>query len=29
MQDSLIKHAFKNAENAECELLRLYLEPCL
>ena len=29
MQDSLKKHAFKNAENAECELLRLYLEPCL
>ena len=29
MQDPLEKHAFKNAENAECELLRLYLEPCL
>ena len=29
MQSSLKKHAFKNAENAECELLRLYLEPCL
>ena len=29
MQGSLKKHAFKYAENAECELLRLYLEPCL
>ena len=29
MQNSLKKCAFKNAENAECELLRLYLEPCL
>ena len=29
MQDSLKMHAFRNAENAECELLRLYLEPCL
>ena len=29
MQDSLKKHAFKSAENAECELLRLCLEPCL
>ena len=29
MQDSLKKHAFKCAEDAECELLQLYLEPCL
>ena len=29
MQVSLMKHAFMNAEDAECELLQLYLEPCL
>ena len=29
MQDPLKKHAFKSAENTECALLRLCLEPCL
>ena len=29
MQVSLMKHACMNAEDAECELLQIYLEPCL
>ena len=29
MQVSLMKHAFMNADDAECELLQIYLEPCL
>ena len=29
MQVSLMKHAFMNADDAECELLQIYVEPCL